>query len=302
MIKFIPADSGEKIIPLPVAYINGEIPAKTVLITGGMDGDEYAGIEAAYRIIAEFERIRFYGKLIIIPIVNIPGYENNSSFNPSDNKYPKNIFPGNEKGSQSERLIHWLNRNILPEVDIWIDLHGPSTYELLDPFIYFYETNNNILNRTINSFIKNISSGKIVYHYPGYWKKIELLSKKNIIYTILESGKNNKPDERSIKRHIKWIKEILGTTGMLRHYIAKEKNKDVFRNTKQYIAVKSGFWTPYINPGLYLSKGEKIGDIRTTNRQITSQLFGKEDCFCLWIRGKSYCRQNCVLGEFGYNN
>jgi predicted deacylase len=46
------------------------MPQKTLLITAGIDGDEYAGIEVAYRLIDGSDR-PFAGRLLIIPIVNM---------------------------------------------------------------------------------------------------------------------------------------------------------------------------------------------------------------------------------------
>ncbi len=87
-------DLGERHIEIPVAEIEGSLPGKTLLITAGMDGDEYAGIEAAFQAVEKYQHETFSGRLIILPVVNILGFENESSQNPLDQKFPKYIFPG----------------------------------------------------------------------------------------------------------------------------------------------------------------------------------------------------------------
>ena len=53
-IQLIPVDLGEVSIRVPVAPLKGNSEGPTLLITAGNDGDEYAGIAAAYRLIEEF--------------------------------------------------------------------------------------------------------------------------------------------------------------------------------------------------------------------------------------------------------
>lgn len=132
-IELVPVNLGEKTIHVPVATINGNAEGPSLLITAGNDGDEYAGIAAAYRLIEEFSKLSFAGKLRIIPIVNIPGFENEMSKNPIDQKFPKYIYPGNPSGSASERLRFWISE-FAESSDFWLDLHGGSLVESLVPF------------------------------------------------------------------------------------------------------------------------------------------------------------------------
>src|SRR5690242_19972927 len=91
---------------IPVFDIAGNQPGKTVLITAGVDGDEYAGIHAAYQLEENYRHGNFSGRLVIIPIVNVERFKQECSQNPLDGKLPKNIFPGSPDGSPSEQRIH----------------------------------------------------------------------------------------------------------------------------------------------------------------------------------------------------
>jgi len=64
-----------------------------------MDGDEYAGISAAYQLIEEFSHTPFRGSIIIVPIVNMPGFIAQTSENPEDGKF-RNVF------SQEKKMEH----------------------------------------------------------------------------------------------------------------------------------------------------------------------------------------------------
>ena len=74
-------DIGERKIKVPVAQL-GTGSGKSVLITAGLDGDEYTGIEAAYAFIHYFTKAKFDGQFIIIPLLN------NNTRNITKNKSP----------------------------------------------------------------------------------------------------------------------------------------------------------------------------------------------------------------------
>jgi hypothetical protein len=67
--KMITIDA-ENNISIPVADIQGDSPGKTLLVIGGMDGDEYAGIEAAYQLAEKYASKNFASLLfqfLILP-------------------------------------------------------------------------------------------------------------------------------------------------------------------------------------------------------------------------------------------
>src|SRR3989344_9294675 len=113
MIDLRTVDIGGRKIEIPVWEKQSPIPGKTIVITAGIDGDEYAGIEAAYELIRIYSKQSFSGRLVIIPVVNIPGFEEAVSYNPLDKKYPKYIYPGKKNGSSTERLLYWLSTNFV---------------------------------------------------------------------------------------------------------------------------------------------------------------------------------------------
>ncbi len=133
-------DLGKTRISIPVADIQGERPGKTFLVTAGIDGDEYTGIQAAYELIEVYRKRNFAGRLIVIPIVNVPGFEAGCSENPLDGQFPKSVFPGKENDSPTERLVDWLARSYVSESYVWFDLHSGALNERLNPFLWTYET------------------------------------------------------------------------------------------------------------------------------------------------------------------
>ena len=294
------ADLGVRKVRIPVAMITGEKPGRTLIITAGSDGDEYAGIEAAYRLIELYKNNKFRGRLIIFPVLNIPGFENRSGVNPLDNKYPKHIYPGNIKGSPTERLIYWLDTNYIKNADFWLDLHGVAIDEKLDPFMYFYETGNEKLNILMKSLIMATSAKKIVFLKKNICQKAEILAGQNIGYVMAEAGCLGRRDKASISKHLEWTKRIMGVLGMIG--IRKNKNihSKVYRKIVEYRTDRAGIWIPAEIKNKNIFKNQKIGEIRSLAGDHLKDVVSTVDGEYLWSKYGMICRENETLFCIGY--
>lgn len=103
-----------------------------VLITAGVDGDEYQAIDLARQIISNYN---LSTPITVIPIVNIAGYQAKTSYNPLDGRYLKYIYPGSRFGSSSSRLMHQVSL-LTRDKSLWLDLHCAATGETLFPFAW----------------------------------------------------------------------------------------------------------------------------------------------------------------------
>lgn len=95
----------------------------TMLVLGGVHGDEINGVEIVRRCIEYrlFEKIT-KGTVIAIPLLNIYGFINFSRDLP-DGKDVNRSFPGNTNGSLASRVARVLTKKILPLVDFGVDFH-----------------------------------------------------------------------------------------------------------------------------------------------------------------------------------
>lgn len=114
--------SGWGVVEIPVVSVkNGSGP--TILLTGGIHGDEYEGQIAISRLANTLKPEHVQGRVIMIPAFNIPAVMNDTRLSPIDNRDMNRCFPGNAKGTFSEMLAHFLAGYVLPHVDISVDLH-----------------------------------------------------------------------------------------------------------------------------------------------------------------------------------
>ena len=115
-------NAGWGVVEIPIISVkNGSGP--TVLLTGGIHGDEYEGPIAISRLARSLDPAMVEGRVIMIPAYNIPAVLNDTRLSPVDNRDMNRCFPGNAKGTFSEMLAHFLDGYVLPLADISVDLH-----------------------------------------------------------------------------------------------------------------------------------------------------------------------------------
>lgn len=128
-------DSGGSI---PVAVVHGASPGPVLALIAGSHGTEYASILALQKLIATLDARRIRGTVIIVPLVNVPSFEQRvPHLNPVDRKNMNRFYPGNPEGTQTERASYLITREIVEHSDHLIDLHGGDLDERLRPYSYW---------------------------------------------------------------------------------------------------------------------------------------------------------------------
>ena len=124
--------------PVEMTVICGSRPGKTLVVTAGVHGCEYVGIETLNRLKRELESAALSGRVILLPLVNPEGfYQGSKQTIPADGKNLNRMFPGKPDGTFSSQLARVLEETLYPEADFLMDLHGGDVNEALTPLIFF---------------------------------------------------------------------------------------------------------------------------------------------------------------------
>ncbi len=124
--------------PIEMTVICGCRPGKTLVVTAGVHGCEYVGIETLTRLKEELTPASLSGRVILLPLVNPEGfYLGSKQTVPADGKNLNRMFPGKPDGTFSSRLARVLEDTLYPEADFLVDLHGGDVNEALTPLIFF---------------------------------------------------------------------------------------------------------------------------------------------------------------------
>lgn len=126
-------DSAWGHVMIPICVIaNGEGP--TVLLTGGNHGDEYEGPIALHDLAYRLEAADVAGRVIILPQMNTPAFLAARRTSPIDGGNMNRAFPGDPRGTVTQKIAAYLNDAILPMADAVLDFHsGGKTLDFL-PF------------------------------------------------------------------------------------------------------------------------------------------------------------------------
>ena len=109
--------------PVPVICVaNGDGPS--VLLTGGVHGDEFEGPAALMRLAQSLPVDAVSGRLILIPALNAAALGASSRVSPLDGVNLNRAFPGDADGGPTRMLAHFIEAVLLPQCDAAIDLHS----------------------------------------------------------------------------------------------------------------------------------------------------------------------------------
>src|SRR4051812_19653377 len=128
---------------IPVAVLHGARPGPVLAVVSGAHGTEYASIVAVERLIDAVDPAQLAGTLILVPLVNVPSFERIvPHVNPTDNKSMNRYYPGDPKGTQTDRASYVVTNEVVEKCDHLIDLHGGDLDENLRPYSYWTVTGN----------------------------------------------------------------------------------------------------------------------------------------------------------------
>ncbi len=123
-------------VAIPVALVNGTRPGPRTVITAGVHGGEFTGVEAATLLAAELDPAEVRGQLVICPVANPAAvYQGRLGVSPVDGVNLNRVFPGDPDGKPTERLAAWLFANLVSGADAYIDLHSGGIDEQLRDFV-----------------------------------------------------------------------------------------------------------------------------------------------------------------------
>lgn len=138
----VPAGS-DAALNIPVAVINGANSGPVLALVAGSHGTEYASIIALEKLIALLNPTEVSGTVIIVPLINIPSFEQKIvHVNPIDKKSMNRFYPGKIDGTQTERAAYLITKQVVEQCDHLIDLHGGDLDESLRPYSYWTKTGN----------------------------------------------------------------------------------------------------------------------------------------------------------------
>ncbi len=109
---------------------------RRVLIIAGVHGSEHGGIQAAYELLAQLEKIPLRGRVDVLPVCNPLAYSAETRFTPSDDRDMARSFTLDPPTSLTEALSQAII-DLATKAEIILNLHSAGDARYLPHVIYY---------------------------------------------------------------------------------------------------------------------------------------------------------------------
>ncbi len=283
------------LIDLPVHVYRGKEDGPSLLLTGGLHGDEINGVEIIRRLIESGEIIPLKGTVIAIPIVNIYGFIQNSRGLP-DGKDINRSFPGVAKGgSLATLLAHTLMKHIIPNVDLGIDFHtgGASRSNYPQMRVDFSYKNAFELAKIFDAPLTLDS--KLI---PKSFRSAS--QKKNTPILVFETGESLRFDEFGIQEGINGAKRIMNHIG-INSFNVSQNNSIYLEHSSWIRASYAGLFLPKVNLGDTIKKKQILGHINGAYGELHSKIQAPKDGVVVGINNCPVVNKGDAIIHYSYN-
>jgi len=239
-------------ITIPVHVCRGKKEGPTVCITGAIHGDEINGTGTIRHIIRDDPFNLIAGTLVLVPVVNIFGFERHSRYLP-DRRDLNRSFPGIEHGSLAGRLAWSIFEQVTRRCDFGIDLHTAAVRRTNFPNIRA-----DLTDARIASFARVFGTELIVNGKGPKGSLRNSASNIGCATILLEAGEVWKVEPSIVEYSIRGIENCLQSLKMV-HGSPTEPEYRIETDTTKWIrAQHGGFLEYHISPGTIIAKDEPI--------------------------------------------
>lgn len=261
----VPAGS-DAALSIPVAVVNGARPGPVLAIVSGAHGTEYASIIAVERLIQRLDAKAVSGTVILVPLVNVPSFEQKiAHVNPVDGKSMNRFYPGKADGTQTERASFAITREVVEKCDHLIDLHGGDLDESLRPYSYWTKTGNEKQDTISREMLLAFGLDTIIISAdrpkdPAASRYLEnTASTRGKPSITAEAGHAGTVEPRDVGALVDGSLSVMRYLGMLPGTPSTVEAPVWIERVATIASEVTGIFYPLVARGTYVQKGMKVG-------------------------------------------
>jgi predicted deacylase len=284
---------------LPLWLIHGNEPGPTLVVTGGVHAAEYASIAAALDLGQSLDPKGLCGRVIVVPVVNMPGFAARSIYVcPLDGKNPNRVFPGDAAGTGSEQIADWVFRNIIAQADFYVDLHGGDLVEALEPFTIFFRSGNEQVDAMSLEMAKIFGIPLLVAsESPG--STIAAASSAGIPSILTESGGQGIWTAEQVADHTQGLKRLMRHLKMIPGAAPEPTPSTLLEQFHWLRSEHEGFWYPQVAAGETVRADQQLGCIKDWEGNVLQTALSPGEGVVLFIVSSRAIHQHDPLFAVG---
>ena len=292
---------------MPLTIIKGKNPGTVYTIMAGVHGYEYPPIIAVQELMKEIDADKLRGTLIIIPIANTASFYKRSPFiSPIDNKNLNTAFPGSASGSITEKIAHWITKEVIPVSDVFLDIHGGDASEDLLPFICYYDNKDEQTEKA--RLLSNASGMEYIVSYPYNITKTEPAKyafkqavQDGKVALSIEAGKLGTVQMENVSLIKTAVYNMLDYSGMYKTQKTNARTDKKYLYNQSYIRVpERGIFYSTVKSGDTVAKNQNLGYITDDFGNVLHQVMAPVSGIVLYKVGTPPVNEGETLFCVGY--
>ncbi|MEJ7809969.1 MAG: succinylglutamate desuccinylase/aspartoacylase family protein [Gemmatimonadaceae bacterium] len=261
------SDSG---MTMPVAVIHGARPGPVIAFVAGSHGTEYASVVALTRLIGQLDAKTLAGTVIVAPLLNVPSFDQMIvHVNPVDRKGMNAQYPGDAAGTQTQRALALVTRQVVEPADVVVDLHGGDLDEDLRPYSYWIRTGNTRQDSASRALAMAFGLDHIIIRdinvaTPASTRSLSgyALSKGKTTF-VAEAGRSGTVDPRDVDALVDGALNVLGALKVLEMmgHAGRGVAHPVWLSGAgaRVAADSAGMFFAAVGRGTYVARGSRVG-------------------------------------------
>lgn len=279
-LQIVFTDSLNNTTSLPVLVFKGQRPGTCLTILAGVHGAEYAPIIAGQQFIQQIEVAKLTGTIILLPVANTGAFYKRSVYvNPLDGVNLNNAFPGKSNSTVTNQIAHYITHEIIPQTNVFLDMHGGDANEDLLPFVCYYQHNLKPVQTAEAKRLSLASGFKTVVSYPYTIKDSEPAKyafkqavQNGKVGLSFEAGKMGMVTPKAVQLHLKGMFNILNALQMYTSPATKLLQPKFYNNQVYVKAQNTGILYSAVRAGDIVTKGQQLGYITSLDGKVLHQI------------------------------
>lgn len=239
-------------VSIPVVVCRGHEPGPTVAVTAAVHGDEINGTGVIRGIIRDESYSILRGTLVLVPVVNLFGFERNSRYLP-DRRDLNRSFPGSPNGSLAARLANAFFESVIRRCDFCIDLHTAAVRRTNFPNVRADLSRPEVL-----AFARAFGAELVVAGAGPEGSLRSEACQAGCVTIILEAGEVWKVEPAVVEYAMQGISNCLKTLGMIEGEPVRPAYRIEADATRWVRAAHGGFLEFHVAPGDTVEEGDPI--------------------------------------------
>jgi predicted deacylase len=196
-------------VEIPVTVINGAEGGPRVCMTAAVHGDELNGVKVLQEVADSYTPDEIHGTLVLLHVVNVPGYQAQQRDLPIYDQDLNRSFPGKERSNTAERMAHRVYRGFVSQCDIGLDFHT-STRNRTTMYHARADIGDPAVERLATAFGANV-----VLSGEGDEHSLRAVASRDGVPTItIEMGKAHRFQPALVEKALDGVESVLAEYGV----------------------------------------------------------------------------------------